>query len=160
MTATKLRQLSPEEAWLITCHEAGHAVVAARLQVPFMWVVRGDGEIGEVTVGVTPSELPDDPCPIDEVSRWQQFYAGGAAAEKLLFGEYREIASRQDRLLHSRYETLWRPGRIGGWEEDVELAAAVLDRGAIERVARELDRRKQLSDEQVCKMLGCKLPWY
>ena len=87
---TEPRQPTHEEAWKITCHEAGHAVAGVRLNVPFTHVERGDGEHGAVPVGVGPVDAPDHDWTDDEISRWQQFYAAGAAAEKLLFGEYRE----------------------------------------------------------------------
>ena len=75
-------QFTPEEAWQITCHEAGHAVVGVRHQIVFLHVERGDGECGQVPVGVGPIENPTRTWTQDELSRWQQFYAGGAAAEQ------------------------------------------------------------------------------
>jgi hypothetical protein len=118
MGSTEPRQLTPEEEWQITCHEAGDAIVGARLQISFLHVERGDGEHGEVHIGVGPIEDPDGDWTEDEISRWQQFYAAGAAAEKLLFGDYREYASRRDRYLHEVLEKRWRPNRSGAWEKD------------------------------------------
>lgn len=36
----------------------------------------------------------------------------------------------------------------------------VLDCESVEKVARELDRRRTLSVEQVYELLGCQPPWY
>jgi hypothetical protein len=153
------RELTPEEAWQITCHEAGHAVGAVRLQIPFSHIERGDGEHGEVAVGVGPIENPNRNRTQDEISRWQQFYAAGAAGEQVLFGCYREYASRRDRYLHEVLEKRWCPNRSGGWDQDIQFAMKVLDRESIEKVAQKLDQHKKLTDEQVCELLGCAPPW-
>jgi len=153
------RRLAPEEQWQITCHEAGHAVVGARRQIPFLRVERGDGEYGEVPVGVGPIENPDGSWTEDEISRWQQFFAAGAAAEQLLFGTYREYASRRDRSFHDVLERRWRANRCSGWDQDIQSAMELLDCESVEKVARELDRHGKLSDEQVYELLGCQLPW-
>jgi hypothetical protein len=36
----------------------------------------------------------------------------------------------------------------------------LLDRESVEKVAKELDQHKKLSDEQVYQLLGCTPPWY
>lgn len=150
------RQFTSEEAWKITCHESGHAVVAVRLHVPFEYVERGDGEYGKVEIGVGPIENPTRNRPLDEISRWQQFYTAGAATEQLLFGSFREHASCRDRYLHDVLEKRWRPNRYGGWDQDIQFAMKLLDRESVEKVAKELDRSKRLSEEEVYKLLGCK----
>jgi len=152
------RQVTPEEAWQITCHEAGHAVVGVRHQINFLHVERGDGEHGEVPVGVGPIENPSRNWTQDEISRWQQFYTAGAAAEQLLFGAYREYGSSHDRCLHDVLEKRWRPNRCGGWDQDIQSAMKLLDRESIVNVAKELDRQKKLTDEQVYELLGCAPP--
>lgn|GEM_PF-6185344 len=108
------RQLTPEEEWQITCHEAGHAVVGVRHQIPFWQVERGEREHGEVPIGVGPIVNPDRNWTEDEISRWQQFYAAGAAAEQLLFGTYREYAACRDRHFHDILERRWRANRSDG----------------------------------------------
>ncbi len=160
MEAPLPKQVTAEEAWQITCHEAGHAVMGVRHQIAFLHVERGDGEHGEVPVGVGP--LEDDPSrnrTQDEISRWQQFYAAGAAAEMLLFGGYRDYGSRSDRYLHDLLEKRRSPNRNGGWEQDIQSAMKVLDRESVEKIAKELDRHKNLSVEQVYELLGCAPPW-
>jgi hypothetical protein len=153
----KSRKLTKLEDWMITCHEAGHAVVGVRHEIAFENVVRGDGEYGEVPVGVGPIERGNGTQ--DEISRWQQFYAAGAAAERLLFGEYREYGSARDRYLHGELEKLRHSNRDEGWDRDIQSALSVLDRDSVERVAKELDRVKNLSVEQVYELLGCVPPW-
>jgi hypothetical protein len=88
------------------------------------------------------------------------FCAAGAAAEELLFGNYQEHGCSQDRRCHAILEKRWRATRAGGWEQDIQSAAKVLDRESVEKVARELDRKKKLSDEEVYESLGCKPDWY
>jgi hypothetical protein len=160
METPQQRQIIGEKAWQITCHEAGHAIVGVRLEIPFLHVERGDGEHGEVPVGVGPNEEPRSDWTLEEIARWQQFYAAGAAAERLLFGAYREYGARRDRHLHELLERQWRPGRAGGWDQDIRCAMELLDRASVEKVARELDRQRRLSDEQVYELLDCKPPWY
>jgi hypothetical protein len=160
METPESRQVAREEAWQITCHEAGHAVAGVRLQIPFCHVERGDNEYGEVEVGVNPIEEPSGDWTQDEISRWQQFYAAGAATEQLLFGSYREYASRGDRCLHDVLEKRRRANRSDGWDQDIQSVMNVLDRGSIEKVARELDQHKKLSSEQVYELLGCDPPWH
>jgi hypothetical protein len=123
-------------------------------------VERGEGEDGEVPVGVGPIEDPRHNWTQDEISRWQQFYAAGAATEKFLFGDYREYGSRRDQALHERLEEQRRPNRSAGWEADIQSAIKLLDRESVEKVAKELDLHRKLSDEEVYKLLGCTPPWY
>jgi hypothetical protein len=147
------RQVTQEEAWQITCHEAGHAVVAVRLNIPILHVERGDAEHGEVPPGVGPIDSPNHNWTVDKVSQWQLFYAAGAAAEKLLFGNYREYAARGDRSRHAQLEKRWCPNRSKGWDQDIQAAIEILDRGSIEKVAKELDQRGKLSEEDVYQLL-------
>jgi hypothetical protein len=153
------REITREEAWQITCHEAGHAIVGVRLQIPFLHVERGDGEQGEVEVGACPYECPDGDWTQDEISRWQTFYAGGAAAEKLMFDSHREYGSRRDEFLHSELEKRRLPVRSDGWDRDIQSAMALIDRESVQKVASELDRRKKLTEEQAYELLGCAPPW-
>jgi hypothetical protein len=150
----------PDEAWQITCHEAGHAVAAVFLEVMFECVERGDGDFGQVPVGVGPLDNPLRSWTEDEVSCWQRFYAAGAAAEKLLFAAYRPYACRVDQSLHNKLEKLRSTQRNDGWEQDVEAAVAILDQQSIEKVACELDHERKLTAEQVYEILGCVPPWY
>ena len=160
MEAPMPRQISPEEAWQITCHEAGHAVVGVRLQVPFEYVERGEDEHGEVPIAVGPIENPSGNWTRDEISEWQRFYAGGAGAEQLLFGSYREYACSRDKYLHAVLEKQWQPNRRRGWEQDVQSAMKLLDRQSVEKVAKELELQRKLSDDQVYQLLGCTPWWY
>jgi hypothetical protein len=130
------------------------------LTIPFKHVVRGDGDYGEVLIDVGPITAPDDDWTQDEVSRWQQFYAAGAAGEKLLFGNYREYGIRIDRSLHEQLEKLRTRVRSGGWEADIQSTMNILDPCSVQKVATELDRQRKLSEEDVCKILDCDPPWY
>ena len=160
MARTCPRQITPEEAWQITCHEAGHSIVAARLGLPFQRVVRGDGEHGEVEVCWSPvDDGPTRDRDQDVLSRWQQFYAAGAATEILLFDSYRAFASRHDQACHDLIEKRRCPIRADAWEQDIRLAKQILDRDSVDTVARELARRGELSDKEVCELLKCPLSW-
>jgi hypothetical protein len=160
MAKDEPRQITKEEAWQISCHEAGHAVLGVRLQIPFLRVERGDGEYGEVPVGVGPIEAPEGNWGQDDISRWQLFYAAGAAAEQLLFDGYRDYASRRDRSLHEALESRRRQKRIKGWDEDIQSAMPILDEESVEKVAKELDRQRRLSELQVYRLLGCTPSWF
>ena len=153
------RQVTREEAWQITCHEAGHAVAAVRLDTPFTHVERGEGEHAEVHPGNNPVNTPETMWTGGEVSRWQQFYAAGTAAEIVLFGDYRSYGSRKDRSLHELLEMRWRPSRSNGWKQDIQSVIEILDGGAVVRVAKQLDERRTLSEEEVYQLLGRIPPW-
>ncbi len=159
MDTPEPRQLTSEEAWKITCHEAGHAVVAVRHQLPIEYAERGDGESGKVELSLTLFDDEDRDWSWEEIAQYQQFYAGGAAAEWLLFGTYREYACGRDRAIHRAVEERWHPCRAGGWDEDVRSAMKVLDRESVEKVARALERHSRLDDEHLYELLGCKAPW-
>jgi hypothetical protein len=150
------RLITSEESWMISCHEAGHAVIAVRRRILFEYVQRGKGEHGLVKSCGGPIENPDRPWPQDEIARWQQFYAAGAAAELLLFGTYREYGSRRDRALHEKLEKRRYPSRVNAWKVEIQFASQILDRESVERVAKELERRKKLKYEHVHYLLGCK----
>jgi hypothetical protein len=152
--------IAPDESNRVLYHEAGHAVVAVRNQIPFMQVHRKDDENGEVSVGVGTLESPDRSHNQDEISRWQLFYAAGAASECLFFGEYREYGTRLDRALHDRLEMLRSVQRTGAWDMDIQAAMKVLDRESVEKIAQALGQRGQLDEEQVHDLLGCKPPWW
>jgi hypothetical protein len=150
------RQVTPEDAWRITCHEAGHAVAAVRNQIAFSHVERGDGEQGQMVFDHGPIENPTSNWTKEAISRWQQVYAAGAAAELLLFGDYRRYASSRDQRLHDKLEKCWCPDRSGGWEKDIQSALKLLDRESLEKVAEKLERRKKLSGEKVHEILSFK----
>jgi hypothetical protein len=154
MDSSVARQISRDEHWKISCHEAGHAIVGVRLELPLERVLRGEGEKGEVEPAINPIEEPDGDWTPEQISQWRQFYAAGAAAEILLFGRYREYGSRDDRDTHDFLEETWQPNRTHGWDRDIQAALDILDRHSIENVARELDRRGELSEDQVRELLG------
>jgi hypothetical protein len=154
------REITPEEEWQITCHEAGHAVMAVRLEMSFVRAARGPGEFGEVEVGITPLDDPNRACSQEEIVKWRLFYAGGAAAEVVCFGKYRTYAASRDRALHERLEKLAAGGRVDGWNQDIESAVKLLDREAIAKVATNLARHGQLSEEQIYDLFDRKPPWW
>jgi hypothetical protein len=156
---------SAAEAWKITCHEAGHAVVAVCLGIHFIFVENNGGVHDKVEVGVTPLDLTPNGKPSggtqDLLLRWQQFYAGGAAAELLLFSKLREeydhFAYGEDRRLHGEYERLRGKNRADAWDQDVRSAMKVLERASIQslqEVARELGKEKKLDEDKVYDLLG------
>jgi hypothetical protein len=157
--STPDRTITPEEEWRITCHEAGHAIVAVRCQVPLLFIKRGKGEHGIAEVGGGPLENPSGHWSENEISHWQLFHAGGAAAEMILFRDYRKDACTVDMAKHNELERMWRPGRVNGWESDIESAMKILDRESIEKVARKLEQKRQLKDKEVCSILGCEPYW-
>jgi hypothetical protein len=158
------REITSNEAWKITYHEAGHAFVAARLKIPFNYVERGEGEHGLVDVSNGPLDdfLPGAPKRTrteDEISHWQKFFAAGAAAERLLFGSYRDYASSHDQAKNEKLETLRPQQRSDGWERDVQSAMEILDQEAVKKLAGELDREKKLAEAQVYEILGFASPY-
>ena len=155
----KIRQLTPEEAWQISCHEAGHAIAGVRLNLPFMNVIRGEGEHAETPIGNNPINCPNAPWADEAISRWQLFYAAGPAAEELEFGQYRDYAAREDRKLHGWLEKKRKINRIDGWSQDIQAAIKILDRKSIEKVAKELEAHGTLNEEKVYALLGYVCPF-
>ena len=103
MTSTHSRYLTPEEQWQITCHEAGHAIVAVRHRILFDYVERGEGEHGLVKLTIDPLG-PNNGLDESQLLQYQEFYAGGAAAERLLFNTDRDYALRVDKCCHNKLE--------------------------------------------------------
>jgi hypothetical protein len=167
---SKTREITPDLAWKITCHEAGHAIVAARCGVLFDYAERDEGEHGQVQLTHGLFEDPEKEWCLDEIAPLQLYYAGGDAAEEVLFGSHREGAALKDKLLHAELEKLREQlgytRREDGWGQDVESAKQHLDREKVEKLARALDRQpvqadgmKRLTYEEVYGLLGLKLPW-
>lgn len=153
--------------WRICCHEAGHAVVAIKLQIPLEQITRGEGTNGEVE----PIHDPSDNCDQKTRARYQLFYAAGAAAERIVFGTERRTFDELvdplegDRKQHERLESQERQNAFG---IDVEEAIACFGgedgKKFIERVAallkerRDKDGRKgQITQEEVAEIIGDKL---
>lgn len=159
MDSPDSRIISHEEHWQITCHEAGHAIVAVMYGIPFLHVERGEGEYGVVELGTNPIDDPGGNWNESRLLHLQEFYAGGAAAEVLLFGDYRFYAVTHDKTCHEELKKKLNRCHCRGFEEDVESIANSLDRNAVEKVAKELDKRHRLTIEDVSKIIDCKLPW-
>ena len=147
-----------EIEWPSLCHEAGHVIVAIKVNIAFEHVEIRKGGCGEVDIALGPLDCAPDECTNEEIRRWQQFYAAGAAAETLLCGDYRAYASRKDRELHARLQSRFLQGRSTGWEMDVERVIHLLNRDTVEMVANALAKHRKLSEDQVYELLGCALP--
>jgi hypothetical protein len=147
------------ESWKISCHEAGHAVVAVKLDVILDYVERGDprDDRAQPVLDLL-NALPHEQTP-DRISRYQRFYAGGAAAEVVLFGAYRLPACAEDRRLHRKLEELRDEHRSDAWDLDVQEAVGLLDKNSVEVVAKALHPRGKLIHERVCELIGWILPW-
>jgi ATP-dependent Zn protease len=153
--------VAPDESHRVLYHEAGHAVVAVRHQIPFLHVERMEGDNGKVEVGVVgPLESPDRAHSQEEIAGWQRFYAAGAAAERLFFGEYRDYGTKADRALHDRLEKLRSIQRDRAWDVDIQSAMKVLDRKSVQKIAEALGQDIKLGEEQVHDLLGCKPSWW
>jgi hypothetical protein len=151
--------MNDDDAWRISCHEAGHAIVAVRLLLPFDSVERGLGDQGFVD-GSNPIDDDEDQCwPNDCLRKYQCFYAAGAAAEKLLFELWREPALRVDRKHHALIEQRLNQHRTSGFDEDIQAAARLLKACEVESVAKQLAQKRKLTFAEVAELIGCQLPW-
>jgi hypothetical protein len=153
------RQPTPEECWQISCHEAGHAIVAVRLGIIFEYVERGEGEHGVVELIANPIDNPEIDWDKSTLQQFQVFYAGGGAAERLFSDSGREYALKGDRCCHEKLEQQLKQHRSEGFEEDITFAIEILDRCAVEKVAKELDKGGRLAFDDVAAIIGCKVPW-
>jgi hypothetical protein len=77
-----------------------------------------------------------------------------------LFEDYRAYACPVDKALHDKIEKRYHPARQDGWNRDIESAVKILDAESIEKVARKLDQRRRLTEEEVYEIFGCKPDWY
>jgi len=171
--------ITTREAWAITCHEAGHAAVAVHFRILFTHVERDGLYYGLVDAVARPLEFAPNGerrggTP-DEVSQLQLYFAGGAAAERLLFGKRRGRYTNGvdpngiDKRRHGECEELLGNNRCDGWEKDILSAMKVLagDLESVLKIATELDRkttkgsdrRERLTDAEVYNFLGRKPPW-
>lgn len=144
-----------ESRWRIACHEADHAVAAARMEVPFSEVRLDEGYEGFQVSQPNPRNL-------DQLRKLQLIAAAGAAAEELLWSGPSQ-GSGGDQDDHAKYEedeTIPHPDRGGqGWLDDVEEVRGVLDCQAIRTVATALLASKYLDEKGVCSLIGL-VPWY
>jgi hypothetical protein len=152
--------IAPDESQRVLYHEAGHALEAVRNRIPFCHVEIMTGENGEVSVGVGPLETPNRAHSQDEIARWQMFYAAGAAAERLFFGDYQDHGTKVDRAHHDRLEKLRSVQRNGAWDLDIQSAMKVLDCESVHKIAEALGQHGKLSEVQVHDLLGCKPCWW
>jgi hypothetical protein len=150
----------PDEAQRVLYHEAGHAVFAVRRRLLFEFAEVRENDWGEVRCVGGPLDIKDRTFSQEEMACWRQFYAAGAAAERLFYGEYREHGAQRDVTLHETLGLMSIPPRTDDWEESIQAATKVIDRESVAKVAVALNERKKLTDEQVHDFLGCKPPWW
>jgi hypothetical protein len=143
----------------ITCHEAGHAIVAVLHEITFDYVERGNSEEGQVEVGSNPINDMDDGWSNDALRQWQHFYAAGAAAERILFQNERQHALKQDKHLHEKLEQRLNQHRAHGFEEDIQAAMKLLDACLIDKVAKELATKRHVTYDEVAKLIEYRPSW-
>jgi len=166
--------ITTREAWEMTCHEAGHAAVAVHFGISFTHVERDGLYYGLVDAVARPLEFAPNGewrggTP-DEVSQLHLYFAGGEAAEQLLFGKLRGKNADGtgpygiDKGRHGECEELLCNNRCDGWEKDIQSAMKVLagDLESVLKIATELgrritkgsDRRERLTDDEVLQSSG------
>jgi hypothetical protein len=96
----------------------------------------------------------------NKITKWQHYYVAGAAADFLLLGRYREHAYGVDRYNHKKLEARWESIRVDGWEFDLKSASTLIAPEPIEKIAKELKRRKKLSGDDIYAILDREPPWY
>jgi hypothetical protein len=148
-----------DDDWKITCHEAGHAIVAVLHEITFDSVHRGDGEDNEVEVNSSPLDDENDDWTDDTLRQWQQFCAAGAAAERLLFQNERQHAIGRDKFLHEKLEQRLNRHRADGFDEDVRAAMRLLDPCLIDNVAKELATKRKLTYDEVANLIEYRPSW-
>ncbi len=153
--------------WRICVHEAGHAIVAARLRIPLEKIARGGGTSGQVE----PIHDPVDTSDQNKRADYQVFYAAGAAAERIVFStETRRFDRLVDPLQNDKWqhERLKSQERTNAFKTDIEQAVAclggVVGRTIIERVASLLKERRDedgsvghITQDEVADIAGIKL---
>jgi hypothetical protein len=156
LTYSNLTSLHEDDAWRIAIHEAGHAIAGVRFEKTFAWVEIGDNEHGEVDWTPNPFD-PDVEMPSsDDVRTWQTIYAAGAAAEQAYFGEIRRHAIRCDQVCHIRMDKLRKEGLVDLFEDAIRRALTLMSVSELRAVANELVARRQLSFDDVARLIGHK----
>jgi hypothetical protein len=148
-----------DDEWKIACHEAGHAIVAVRHRIAFTSAEVGPSDHGMVAPALNPVDDEEHEWSEDAVNRYQQFYAAGAAAERLLFNDERKQALKLDKNCHERIERRRLQPRACGFEDDIRAAMALFDLISVRTVARKLQAQRVLTVEDVCMAMGCS-PWW
>jgi hypothetical protein len=151
--------ISDKEAWQIACHEAAHAVIAVHHRFDLENVEMIDEENAITRPLGGPIEDLHKVWVVEEVRKWQEFYAAGIAAERLLFGEDRGHGWEVDKELHDKLERRYSRTHINAWEADIENTMKLLDCESVEKVAKELQLTRKLDGDIVYAILGIKPPW-
>jgi hypothetical protein len=138
----------------ITCNEAGHAIVAVYKKIPFTRVWRGREEDGGVCLGVNPVDNWKLAWMEPRIREYQEFYAAGAAAERIMFKKDREGVVAIDKGNHGKLDRRLNRTRKDGFEEDIQAAMRLLDRRLIERVVKQLDAKAEMTFEEVAEIIG------
>jgi hypothetical protein len=151
--------ITPKEDWQITCHEAGHAVICVRRSILFDYALRGEGDQGIVVLTQGWIKDPREVYSPGQIESLLLYYAGGPAAEEVLFNVHRGAAANHDRSMHAQLEKHRRSKRENGWQQDIQAAIKILDCESVLKVARALHRKKKLINVEVYRILGCDPPW-
>lgn len=141
----------------VAVHDAGHAVVACleRLKPCFARLIT-ETNSGEVQLCCEYDQLADD-SPLLAIK--QKYLAGGAAAERLIFGTYHEHGCRGDRDEVNRLEICrrnipsvqWRSADV--FPQCVVEAFALLEREHVEGIAAALQQRDLLNRHEIREAL-------
>jgi len=156
------RALSKLEREEIAVHEAGH-VVAAHARGLSLCYAR-IGEVSEVQLCAS-----DDPDALDDddpkVERFQEYYAAGAAGERVIFGRYRLHGSKKDRCDVNVRETLKiqaktgrAPDNIDVFDQYVDRVEARLSKEMVLAVATALKKKGFLGRDEILATLE-RIPW-
>jgi ATP-dependent Zn protease len=140
------------------CHEAGHALVACVLRIPFACVTLGiEGESAGRVQGIEyPDEAPVDPGRVEE---FLTYLAAGAAAVELLCGPEVVSGSSEDRLQAEYWaaRAFPRPAEYARALNQARARARQIlrsRRAALEAVVAALLEGRALTAEQVLRLLG------
>jgi hypothetical protein len=130
-------------------HEAGHAVVASYLGIPFDTVrVIYEAEVDVISIG-NPEQVT-----AEDRRNYLLGYAAGAAAEDVVFGRRRELGCRDDRHGHQR---------CGGTDFDGDAARVReynwFSKPLLGEIASLLEDRHALSDREVRQALNLPSGW-
>lgn len=163
----KIAEPPNEEDRRIAVHETGHAVFAALNEFYIVKVTlhqnctvddnRDKDEKDKVCLRDNP--LDDDDYQEKSLDVWQAYYAAGAAAEYIIFGEIREYATKADECCHKRLSEKHKSSET--FDEAIKRAVDFLhnQKEKLLMVAEELKKKRVFGTDCVYDLLGIQPPW-
>lgn len=151
------KTLGDDDPWRVAVHESGHAIYAVNKKLSIHYVEIGADQYGEVEVLNGPLSGSAKTYTEIDIQNWKEFYAAGAAAKQVVFGEIRRHGIRGDvatcdALCHKF------AGNRDVFNSCIESAIKQLDADTVRLVAKQLVAVRCLLFDEVRTIMETRLP--